>query len=401
MRIAHTSPLALLVALSMGGVACSSADDSPESASKEEKGPENNVPEMPSNKSPENPMTADNECGIQSGFPGDELCIPAPDPSVGLQLHVGPVDYDDPDEVEPYLLEPGGEDVVCFNDRAEDGGFFFSEQHNRMRSGSHHMLIGLHDAEGREEGPTSACEAFGSLGTLPGSQTPRADYGMHDVAPEDKGLARQFPEGAMATFQLHYVNTTEHPVMREAWINLIKRDASEVTGQLNTVFLVGDLGINIAPQTREVTPLTFTPALEEATRISSLNGHSHAHNERFTVWKNRGTAKEELLYESYNWEEPMVVKYNTVDQNPLPDPQALTDGGASGTLLVEPGDTLDWECEVNNTLDTNIRFANEAYTAEMCLLAGAYVSDQAGLFSGGCVSGSCFGFAGGSRPSGF
>jgi hypothetical protein len=56
---------------------------------------------------------------------------------------------------------------------------------------------------------------------------------------------------------------------------------------------------------------------------------------------------------------------------------------------MEPGDSLRWTCDVDNTTDQALYFANEAYTAEMCLLAGAYVSDTAGLFAGGCAGGAC------------
>jgi hypothetical protein len=66
--------------------------------------------------------------------------------------------------------------------------------------------------------------------------------------------------------------------------------------------------------------------------------------------------------------------------------------------MLNPGDTLEWECDVNNTSDAPLRFANEAYTAEMCLLAGAYIYPTGGHLRGGCTNGTCFNFPlGGSR----
>jgi hypothetical protein len=264
-----------------------------------------------------------------------------------------------------------------------------------MRSGSHHMLIGLNDADGLQEGPSSSCEGFGSLGSVPGSQTPSRDFLESDMGAEDHGLGRFLPENAMAEFQLHYVNTTEEPRLREAWINLYKKAESEVTEKLNSIFLVGDLSVNVAPHTRQVTHLEFTPTLpDEPTRVFEITGHSHAHNERFSVWRTRD-GQRELLYESYDWAEPMVVRYNTVVENPAPNPDAFLDGGMSGLQYVENGDTLEWECEVNNTTDAPLRFANEAYTAEMCLLGGVYVGDQSGQLAGGCAGGSSFQFGSG------
>lgn len=388
----HRTALSAVACLSL---ACSSADgesaDTGEPVSDD--GPGGS---MEPTDPVDDPNGDTNDCGIHSGYPGDDLCIPPPDPSEGIQLWVGPTDYDNPDAVAPYLLEAGGENVVCFNSEPVDGGFHYLEQKNRMRSGSHHMLIGLQDAAGREAGPTSECDLASRIGSVPGSQTPRRDFLADGFGPEDEGLARWFPESAIANFQLHYVNTSDEPVMREAWINLYFKDEAEVTNPLNSVFLVGDLSVAVPPQQRQLTPLSFSPSLEESTRIFELTGHSHAHNERFSAWINRGTADEVLVYESYDWAEPDVLRYNTVTDNPPPDPVAKTDGGVSGLLFIEPGDTLDFECEVNNTTDATLRFANEAYTAEMCLLSGGYVGATGGLFAGGCSAGSCFGF-GGSR----
>jgi hypothetical protein len=371
---------ALVMALSLVANGCGSPEDDPAST---------DDAVNPGDPADPDPPAAGGPCDINTAYPGDEFCLAPPDPADGMQLHVGPKDYDDPDEVAPYLLEPGGEDVVCFNDLAEDGGFFYFQQENHMRSGSHHMLIGLHTAQGLSEGPSATCEAFGTLGSVPGSQTPINRIGYNELAPEDAGLARWFPEGAMAMFQLHYVNTSSEPVMREAWINLYKMPTDEITGRLQNVFLVGDLTVNVPPGERKITPLSFEPPLTESTRILTLSGHSHAHNERLSVWRTRDGVRTELLYESYDWAEPAVLTYNTVIINPAPDPRAAIDGGPSGLLYLEPGEGIDYECEVNNTTDRALVWANEAYTAEMCMLLGAYVSDRPGLFSGPCFSGRC------------
>ena len=123
----------------------------------------------------------------------------------------------------------------------------------------------------------------------------------------------------------------------------------------------------------------------------------HAHTETFTVWRVRGDQKD-LIYKSFDWAEPKELTFNTVVQNSLPNEAAKTDGGLSGLLYLEPGDTLQWACDVNNDSDAALRFANEAHTAEMCLLAGGYVSDTAGLMSGACPIGTCAG--GAVKPTG-
>jgi hypothetical protein len=369
------APLFLLALSSLLG-ACSSNDDASTGT---------NTPNDPPNDPTGGP------CDINSGFPGDDMCIPPPAAGEGIQLHVGPSSYTDRAVLEPWLLEGGQENVKCFIARIPEGGFYYLRQENRMRPGSHHMLINLMEDDGRPEGPSTACDALGSLGSIPGSQTPKREFPeAGTLAPEDAGLARYLPAGALASFQLHYVNTGTDPVLREAWVNLYKMDEAEVKQRLQSVFLVADLATNIAPKTRATLTQTFTPTLTGPTRIYALNSHMHAHSETMAVWRVRGDQKE-LVYQSFDWAEPDTATYNTVVKNPAPNAAAKQDGGISGLFYMEPGDSLQWSCDVNNTLDTAIRFANEAYTAEMCLLAGAYVSDTPGLFSGGCVAGQCSG----------
>ena len=76
----------------------------------------------------------------------------------------------------------------------------------------------------------------------------------------------------------------------------------------------------------------------------------HAHSETMAVWRVRGGQKE-LIYQSFDWAEPDSATYNTVVKNPLPNAAAKQDGGVSGLMIIEPGDSLEWSCDVNNTLD--------------------------------------------------
>jgi hypothetical protein len=334
------------------------------------------------------PNAAD-PCNLNSGFKGDDLCILPPAPGEGIQLHVGPKSYTDQAELEPYLLPAGREDVRCYIVRIPEGGFYYLNQKNRMRSGSHHMLINLLEDDGRPEGPAAACD-IGRFGSVPGSQTPAYDFpAPGTLAPEDEGFGRYMPAGALAAFQLHYVNTDPtQPLLREAWVNLYKMDEADVKQRLQTVFLVADIATNIAPNTRATLTNSFTPTLNEPIRLFQLTAHMHAHAENMTVWRHRGEQRE-LIYQSFDWAEPDSAIYNTVVTNKVPNETTRTDGGTSGLVVIDPGDKLEWSCTVNNTLTTPIRFANEAYTAEMCLLAGVYVGETPGLFSAGCANGVC------------
>ena len=374
---------ALVVALAASPLlaACSSESD----PSRE---PIDSTQPPPTNTPPTNTPTTDDPCGLKSGFAGDELCILPPDPSEGIQIHAGPTSYSDAATVAPWLINPGEENTRCYLARIPEGGFYYLKQQNRMRGGSHHMIITLAADEGQAEGP-GPCEGLaGGMGSIGGSQTPKRDFLAEDLAPEDAGLAKYLPAGAIASFQLHYVNTGTTPLLREAWVNLYRMNEADVRQRMQTVFLVADFGLNIPPQTRQIVTQEFAPSLTAPTRIFALGAHMHAHSESMTVWRLRGEERE-LVYKSYDWAEPDSLIYNSVVQNSPPDDAAKVDGGHTGILHLEPGDRLQWSCDVNNTLDTPIRFANEAYTAEMCLLGGSYISDTPGLFFGGCINGQC------------
>ncbi|HEX7672060.1 MAG TPA: hypothetical protein VF395_20840 [Polyangiaceae bacterium] len=336
-------------------------------------------------------------CDMHSGYDGDDLCIPPPSADEGIQLHAGPTSYDDPDALAPYLIAAGDENVRCFNAAVPEGNFYYLSQKNRMRPNSHHMLINLGTSSDLKEGPTTACDLSSSAGSVPGSQAPSRDF-PDNLGPEDAGLARFMPDATMASFQLHYVNLTDKPVLREAWVNLYKKPESEVTASLRGIFLVGDLAANIPAQSRQTTTLEYTPRITESTRIFELNGHMHAHTETFTVWRIGAGGQKDEIYKSFDWAEPKELTFNSVVQNPLPNEASREDGGLSGLFYLEPGDTLQWACDVNNDTDLALHFANEAHTAEMCLLAGGYVSDTAGLMSGACAAGKCIG--GAVKPTG-
>src|SRR5262245_28589112 len=92
-------------------VACGASDDKPATVSTPHHG-------VPSTLEPE-------ACSQVSGFPGDDLCIPPPAPGEGIQLHVGPKSYDDMDEIAPYVIAPGDENVKCFMAKIPEAGFYY------------------------------------------------------------------------------------------------------------------------------------------------------------------------------------------------------------------------------------------------------------------------------------
>lgn len=327
---------------------------------------------------------------LDSGFAGDDLCIEPPATDVGYQLHFGPSDYSDPTELAKYTLAPGAEEVKCVylhtpNTETE----FYSEYHVRMRHGTHHMILWAPTAETHDrvapppDGTlTDYCRNFDytfELGAQSGigPQGATLDVPSPGIQPEEnEGLAYQDLPNTSVAVETHYVNTGAEPLLREVWINVIYQDPSTVKTKIDSVFWIGGLAMNVPPGTKQT--ITAGPATQppvpagQNIRILGLTGHVHAHTTHEAVWWNHASGGKEMIYETYNWQDPLIAQYDSVHTNPKPGVSPNSDGAHTGLLTLQSGDTISWECDVNNTTDQPLKFADLAYTAEMCNVFGFF-----------------------------
>jgi len=194
-------------------------------------------------------------CNVHSGYEGDEYCILPPDPRIGFQLHYGPKNYDDPEEVKKYVLMPGEETTDCiFMKTPNEVEVFHSEYHGRMRPGSHHMLVFTRSSEQPDSAGPEACNQGLDTAMILGAQTPTIDIDRgNNPAPENEGLAQKLLPHAQAVFQLHYLNSSSKPKLREAWANVIYRDPSTVKVLSDPIFFLAGLAANIPPATTKIT----------------------------------------------------------------------------------------------------------------------------------------------------
>lgn len=307
-----------------------------------------------SSSEPESPGTLDDGCPRNSGFPGDDRCLAAPDPDDGFQLHYGPSDYADRDEVESFVLEPGEELTDCFLIKTpNDRDVYVSGYQIHMRDGSHHLLANVR-AEPQPDGFAPCEPGDGTPGLLAGSQAAIVDRRERD-APEDQGISVLLPARSQVVINFHVVNTSDEPLLREAWFNYFYIDEADVTAIRGNVFLAGGYGYFIEPGESLTSSYSCSP--QRPVRVLALTAHMHAHATRMSAWKvSAGTRS--LVYETFDWNEPTVVQY---------------DSAHDGTLILEPGDSLEWECDVTNTSEQTLTFRNEVYTGEMCVMTGAAV----------------------------
>lgn len=300
-------------------------------------------------------------CGLHTQYEGDDYCIAAPDPEKGWQLHIGPEDYDNVDP--KYILKPGEERTDSFSTTSTntEKKFFYYRQF-RMRPGAHHNIITASspndgsemraDTGGRRIGTTNHLIEDNPLGGV--------------IAPENKGVGIPLEPNSKVSVSLHSINTTDKPLLREVWANFWYRDESEVTEPVAEMFQAGDTRFAIQP--KEDTVLgPYSCNIEGDGRMLWFYGHRHANNVRFSAWRIRD-GKRELFYEGLNWEEPLVLEYSSTVMNMVPDRDKNIEGGWSGVLDMKTGDTIEWECHIVNQTDKVLRFTNNTFTGEMCIM---------------------------------
>jgi hypothetical protein len=321
--------------------------------------------------------------GLHTKFDGDEYCLEVPDPSVGMQMHVGPKDYDDPAQTDRYMIAPGEEtnwyeNVVLSNEK----DVFTRGYHSSMRPGSHHFIMYAvaADPPGTQTGPiNSGAGVESAAGAVGGEFHAGATRATQDIDtngeyPEDEGIGSELTAHRTVSANLHFINQGDHPLLQELWVNFIYIDEALVTQYVKPITWYGGLGMSIPPGqhiTLKNDPTSCTAPAD--IRIGMLTAHAHASTLRVTTqMQAAGATDQTLLFSDYNWHEPTGWRYTRAVTNPTADATSDTSGAASGIVNAKVGDHFAWECEVQNNQTVNLTFGNHLLTGEMCNVFGYY-----------------------------
>ena len=341
-----------------------------------------------------------------TGFPGDEYCILPPPPDKGLQLGAHPQGLGWFEQVaagdlsgyaaprDAWVMEPGEEETRDFTTSAANRETRrYYRGYHRTRTGLHHGVISAHDD------PEAKREVWSDATLVPAGGNPfkgavtsgiagllRADENgprSLEKPPEDDGLYYELAANPTIIFDLHTINFTAAPLLKEAWTNLWWEEDARTP-------IVGFYGFEPAQALLTITAgetldLHYFWRMTERVRVINLFGHRHAWSPIFSAWiERKGQAEAELLYRSFDWLDVPTYSYDSLTTNPAANGPARTDGGASGLVELEVGDELHFNCHVTFTDERAaevgsersaseigaLRFANEAYDAEMCILSG-------------------------------
>jgi hypothetical protein len=271
-----------------------------------------------------------------------------------------------------------------------------------MRTGSHHMIVTMHDSMEEDGWIPGSGEALPGLfdpssgaieGVLGGEQRPDDNTPVTlEKPPEDEGLYLVWPANPLVFFNMHHFNTTTAPLLREGWINIWKEDDARTRMSWYMGMEAGQvITLSIAPGA--TADLHYSWPINSELRLVRVFGHRHFWTTNFSTWIERANGTTEIAYQSYDWFDMPTYRYDSVVKNPPLDPEKHLDGAISGIVKLMPGDRLHFNCHIEFTearkaTDMSapspseigrLRFANEAYNGEMCIQFGNVVGGSLGL----------------------
>jgi hypothetical protein len=315
--------------------------------------------------------------GLDTGYMGDDQCLPAPAEGEGFQIHVGPPSYD-PAPAE-WLVVPSQEDSMCVDfvtPNTEE--VYYQTFVLAGRPGTHHIINTMYVSTTQvAPGQYRACMDGGTgtngsiVDNLPGAS--KAYMPRSKVAPENMHIGRKAPAMAPSQADMHYFNFMESgDLLREFWMNIYIVSADQITEESQQIRAMGGLKWLAAPIPMQPTEQLFKyeVMIEGDGRILSLLGHYHSHGKRFTTHIRRAGGEREKVFEMYDYNDPAEFGYNSIANNPeFSDKSA---GAIDGMLEIKAGDVLEWECSIlNDDQPGGLYYTNEVKTGEMCNLWGA------------------------------
>ncbi|MFT3924445.1 MAG: hypothetical protein QM778_18045 [Myxococcales bacterium] len=340
-------------------------------------------------------------CPVKTGYEGDDLAVCQPASSEdGLLLHYGPADYKDPTEIKKYTLGAFAEAENCVYVRTTNTEPVYLKRYSgRMRPYSHHLIVTMPSElpQGVVEGEPAPCnqgEAIGSRWLL-GSQDPQIDLSTDGIASEaqpavpgdpDYGLGQKVLPNSLLRLDLHYVNTTDREILREAWIYLKATPRETVVNEVDMITMFQG-AINVPPNSKGVKTARGRCLVPGDRHIGMVTGHFHQNGTRFTVWHEPEGGTPVKVYETRDWDLPGNALFTPRIQNPPLDDSGVW-GATSGYLAVKAGDYISFECEFDNPTDTQVSFG-ELGRDQMCNVFGLYYPSDGDVWNCFCAGELC------------
>ena len=234
-------------------------------------------------------------------------------PDNGLQVHIPPFNVPPQFERELfYYVELDTQDYVYIN-----------RVTTTMRPGSHHFVLYTYDETGLNNLPqpniyrdiynfdgtinNDVLYQMGFQKFISGSQTRLYDY----TFPE--GVALKVDPSFGFDLNSHYANYTNDTIIGEVYNNFYFSDPDEVDRVAEILDFI-NLEIDLPPNQETIISKTFWIDEEYGVPVNIFQLWSHAHrlNTQFKIFrvKEDDPNFRELVYISYDWEHPPVMRYD-------------------------------------------------------------------------------------------
>jgi hypothetical protein len=264
-------------------------------------------------------------CDLQTDYADDEACLTELDSASGFSLHFGPDDHDAPGD---FVLPSGEETTECRIVGTLPAPLLVERWVAKSRSN-----VADFELLAAPQGVDPCRNHRARL--LAVSEDGELDVTL-GAAPEYAGAALPIGPDEQIAIQVHAVNTTEAPVLREVWVNAHAAPQSGVNRIADTLALVTTVRGTDARFGGMVTIPSDRPLL-------ALSGHVHPNIETLDViLVHQG--ERTLLYRQ-NGFYSRFLKYDSVTENPQSSDRSDRAGGPSGSVILAAGDVLAWECQ--------------------------------------------------------
>ena len=281
-------------------------------------------------------------------------------PDNGLQVHIPPFNVTPQSDREIfYYVELDTQDYVYVNRIT-----------TTMRPGSHHFILYSYDETGMNNLPQP--NIYRDLHNFDGTTNNQVLYQMQFqkfvTGSQTRLYDYTFPEGVALKvdpafgFDLnsHYANYTNDTIIGEVYNNFYYSDPDEVERVAEILDLI-NLDLYLPANEETVVNKTFWIRNEYGIPINIFQLWSHAHklNTQFKIFKVKEDDPNfrELVYISYDWDHPPVMKYDP--------PMAL-----------DINEGLELEATYFNSTDQTVSFGLLSTDEMMALFGLFYTGDQ-------------------------
>jgi hypothetical protein len=257
----------------------------------------------------------------------------------------------------PIVIEAGQEVTYCYYTTIPTTrAMGVKKWSSVMTPGSHHLILFFHSGNQADGTITRDCGITGGGLGVPfwmySAQTPTQE------SPMPAGVGMTVPAGQKAFVQMHYLNTSDAPIMANVTIDA-EAYPEAATYTPAAAFVTFHTGIDIPPHsTGSAEGNCGVPA---GAKFFAMSTHSHHFSTRTEV--KDGAA---MVFESTSWDHPGAATWSAEPFYSF----------ASGRL--------SYRCEYNNTSGNRVRTGDSAATDEMCMAVGYFFPANQARF---CLSG--------------